>query len=557
MDQELLRPLPTASSSPLPSLEGLFSQSDGGALIAPPRRRRRSLGWVIVLAVIFSLGAYVAWRYWPAGAGEAGDLAGVVARGDLTILVTERGELESAQSVSVRCEVEGRQIKIVEITEEGAFVKQGQVVVKFDSEELTKNFQDQEIKLKQAEGKSRAAEEDLKVQINKAEGENDKARLALTIAELERDKYLAEQGEYQVQVEDARGAIALATKELEEAMEQLKNYRTLVRKGFGTPESLRQREAAVERAQFNLLRDKAKLFVLEKYTFRRQKAELEAKARDAQRDLERTEATGRAAIEKARSDLEAAQITARLEKRALERLQKQLDNCTIKAPQDGILVYDKDRYWDPSSVIRPGGMVYYQQTIFKLPDLSRMKVRVKVHESQVKKVTKGLPAEIIVDALPNQPLQGTVQSVATLADSRGYWDERAVKEYVTEVSIDQLPSQAGLKPGMTAEVRIHAGTHRDVLYVPVTAVSEREGKNFAYVLQGKVAVKREVEVGESNEKFISVKSGLAQGERIALNARHRLLAEAKAAGQTAPSAPSAPAPLPPALAAPVAGTAAP
>lgn len=497
--------------------------------------------------VLLAVGGGAAWLVWPAGPIQSGDLAAEVRRGELEVVIAEPGELESAQSVSCRCEVEGRQIKIIEIAEEGTQVKKDQVVVRFDAEELMKAFQDQEIKLKQAEGKARAAEEELKVQRNKAESDIDKARLALTLAELDLEKYLSPQGDYQVSVEDTKGMIALANKDFEEAAEQLNYYRTFVKKGFGTPESLRQREAAVERAKFNLLRDKAKLFVLENFEYKRKKAELEAKARDAKRDLERAESTSQASVDKAKSELEAAQVTARLEKRALERLQKQLDFCVVKAPQDGILVYENARYWDPSTAIRPGGMVYYQQPIFKLPDLSRMKVKLKVHESQVKKVAKGQPAEILVASLGNRALRGSILNVATLADSNGPWDERGVKEYLTEVSIDEMPPDAGLKPGMTAEVRIHVGKHPDVLLAPVSAVAEREGKHYAFVLAGGAAEKRPVRVGETNEKFIIVKDGLKEGERVALNARRRLAAEIK-------GKPTGPAPQPTAGAAPPASS---
>lgn len=546
-----LRPLPPVDQEVTP-LNGLFRASADAAPLALASRRRGSgrLKWLVLLFMLLAA-AYATYHYWPNSSAGDAELAGVVTRGELVVLVTEPGELESAQSVSCRCEVEGRQIKIIDIVAEGTTVKKGQVVVKFDSEELMKAFQDQEIKLKQAEGKARVNEEELKVQQNQAESEIEKARLAMTVAELERDKFLSPQGEFHAQVEDAKGQIALATKELAEADAQLEHFRSFVKKGFGVPETLRQKEAAVERARFFLARDKAKLFVLEKYTYLRQKAELEAKARDAKRELERAESSSRARIEKAKSELEAAQITARLEKRALERIQKQLDNCEIKAPQEGILVYENARYWDPSSAIRPGGMVYYQQPVFKLPDLSRMKVKMKVHESQVKKVQKGQSAEISVASLPNRPLKGTVQSVATLADSRGYWDERGVKEYVTEVSIDELPAGAGLKPGMSAEVRVNVGRFPGVLMVPVSAVSERAGRHYAYISAAGEMVKREVKIGETNDKHVIIAEGLPEGGRVALNARKRLAAEVKAqeaAGGTAPTksqlpaAPSTPSP---------------
>jgi RND family efflux transporter MFP subunit len=520
------------SSPSLPDLRTVFQDNLDLASLPPPARRRNP-GWLYLSFGVMALVALAGWYWWPRSTNGANDVLGAVTRGDLDVTVLDWGELESAKSVEVRCEVEGQRIKIIEIVPEGSAVKKDQVVVRFDTEELTKAFQDQEIKLKQAEGKALASEEELKVTINKAEGDVEKAKIAKIIAELDRDKYLDPQGDFQAKINEAKGKVAQATKGLEEATEKLENYRKFVKKGFGTPESLRQREAELEYSKHNLDSLKASLFVLENFDFRKHKAEYESKASDAKREVYRAESTGKASVEKAKSELEAAQVTAKLERRALERIKKQLDACVIKAPQDGIVVYDRARYWDPESGIRPGGMAHYQQVIFKLPDLSQMKVKAKVHESQVKKVQKGQKVEIMVSSLANQVIRGTVQTVATLADSRGPWDERGVKEYITEVSIDELPANAGLKPGMTAEVRIHCGTHKNVLMVPVAAVSERDGKHFAYLYAGNYD-KREVTVGESNEKFIIIKDGLKEGDQVALNTRKRLIEEAKKTEDLAP-----------------------
>jgi HlyD family secretion protein len=404
-------------------------------------------------------------------------------------------------------------------------VTKDQVVVRFDSEQLTRQYAEQEIKLKQAEGKVKASRTELEVQTNKAASEVAKAKLALTLADLDRDKYL--EGVYQVELDDRKGAIALATRDLEEAQEKLENYRKFVKKGFGTPEQLRLKEAEVARAQYNLNRDKAKLQVLEKFTRRRQEAELTAKAEDARRELARTESSSAANIAKAQSELEAAEVTCRLETTQLGRLKKQLDRCIVKAPQDGILVYSKERYWDPNSRIQAGAMVHFQQTLFSLPDLAQMQVKVKIHESMVKKCKPGQKAEVRVDAFPNQVLHGTVQTVATLADAQ-YWEDRGVKDYITIVKIDDLPSDAGLKPGMTAEVKVLANQLPNVLVVPVQAVGQISGQHCSYVFGPGGVERRDVSVGENNEKFVEVKSGLDEGERVMLDARARATAEAKA-----------------------------
>ena len=455
--------------------------------------------------------------------GETTEITATVVRANLPIVVTESGELESSKTEDVRCEVEGYKNKIVEILDEGVQVTKDQVVVKFDADELSRSFAEQEIEAKQAENKAKAAKEDLEVQKNKAESEIAAKRLALDLAVLDREKYL--EGDYKVEEENIKGAIALAERDLQEAMENLEHYRKFVKKGFGTPAQLRLKEQEVQRTEYFLERDKAKLDVLQRFTRKRQEVELTANAEEAQREWSRTERTQAAQITKAENDLESAEVTAGLEKQRLDKLKKQLDHCVVKAPQDGIVVYSKERYWDASSRIRLGAMVHFQQTIFSLPDLSKMQVKVKIHESNVKKVKPEQKTEIRIDAYPNAVLHGAVEKVATIADSRGYWDEGGVKEYETIITIEDLPTDAGLKPGMSAEVKVFVKELKDVLIVPVQAVAELDNEHFCYVLGEQRFERRLVTIGQNNESFVEVKKGIEEGMRVALDARARLTAE--------------------------------
>jgi HlyD family secretion protein len=216
-----------------------------------------------------------------------------------------------------------------------------------------------------------------------------------------------------------------------------------------------------------------------------------------------------------------------VEKQALDRIQDQLDKCVIRAPGDGILVYFRERWFDPNSQVRAGALVYNQQKIFELPDLARMQVKVKIHESMVKKVKPGQKADISIEAMANLVLHGTVENVGILAENN-FWEERGVKQYMIKVKIDDLPENSGLNPGMTAQVKIHCGEVPDVLLVPVQAVAQHEDKHYAYVSGSRGIERCEVEVGETNEKFVEVKCGLEEGDKVALDARARLTAETKA-----------------------------
>lgn len=532
-------------------------------------RRSRTLWAGGTIFVLLLIGGGLKWKF--SASTQAEDITATVKRANLSITVTERGELESSKTIDARCEVEGFQNKIVSILPEGTKVKgpgwfwwePGQVVVTFDKEKLKTDYLTRDITYKTAVGKAKAAKGELEVQTNKAQGEVADAKLALDLAELDRDKYLGQDsplvkqvtvagilanrpaglgaslahmtfyyrpisGEFQADVNEKNGDIELANKELKEAEDKLEQYRKFVKKGFGTPEQLRVNELAVENKKYALKCKEAKLKVLLDFMRKRTETELTAKASEAARKLDRAKKAGDAAIDKAQSDLEAAEAAARVEKQALDRIYEQLDKCVVRAPADGILQYSKDRWYDPSSRIQAGAMVHNQQTLFQLPDLARMQVKVKIHESMVKKVHKGQKAEITIEALAHTILHGTVEKVGIMADTIGYWDQGSVKEYVTIIKLDELPEDAGINPGMTAQVKILANEIPDVLLVPVQAVAEKEGKHFAYVSRFGGAERRDVEVGETNEKFVEVKDGLAEGEKVLLDARSRLTAETKA-----------------------------
>ena len=59
--------------------------------------------------------------------------------------------------------------------------------------------------------------------------------------------------------------------------------------------------------------------------------------------------------------------------------------------------------------------------------------------------------------------------------------------------------------------------HEDVLLLPVAAVVETEDGNYCWVSANGESVKRSVELGDSNDVFIEVLSGLAEGEEVVLN----------------------------------------
>ena len=195
-------------------------------------------------------------------------------------------------------------------------------------------------------------------------------------------------------------------------------------------------------------------------------------------------ATAKAQMSKATSENESAKATADIEQQQFKEFLKQKDKTVIRAGQDGVVAYANDAWYDSSRQIREGATVYSRQQIFTLPDMTKMQVKLNIHESLIKKIKVGQKAEIRIESFPNIVFEGTVTSVSQLADSTRPWMTGGVKQYPTVVKLDDLKSQE-IKPGMTAEAKVLVGELDNVLVVPVQADRRAQGRVLRLRRQGR------------------------------------------------------------------------
>jgi hypothetical protein len=167
-------------------------------------------------------------------------------------------------------------------------------------------------------------------------------------------------------------------------------------------------------------------------------------------------------------------------------------------------------------VAEPGSLVREQQTLIRLPDPTQMQVKATINESRIALVQPGMSVAIQIGAFEGRELKGRVTKVNTYAEP-GSWFSSQVKEYATFVEILDPPHD--IRTGMTAEVRIFVESLDDALQVPVQAVHDHNGRLFCLVQKGSGWETREVVIGSSNEKHVTIESGLAENERVVLNPR--------------------------------------
>jgi HlyD family secretion protein len=232
---------------------------------------------------------------------------------------------------------------------------------------------------------------------------------------------------------------------------------------------------------------------------------------------ERTKKEAISKLAQARAKLKSAEGRHNIEFEQRKDLQEQLEKCVIKAKKTGLVVYGggrDDMYFYGQEQIREGATVRERQPIITIPDMTKMAVKVRIHESHIKKITRGMKAKVRVDAFANEVVEAEVLKVGVLPDSQNRWMNPDLKVYMTSVKIEGV--REWLKPGMSAKVEIMVKELPNVVHVPIQAVSAEDKYQVCYVIEAGVQQRRVVETGEFNDEFIEIKSGLKPGERVLL-----------------------------------------
>ena len=325
-------------------------------------------------------------------------------------------------------------------------------------------------------------------------------------------------GEAQQKLRKAEDDYVLAQQELEAARSQVEGTKRLFEREFVTRLELEKDELALQRAEIKLASTETERDLYVRYEFPKLAEKLFSDYAEALRKLDRSRRSAYAKMAQAEAKLKASEAQYTLQKRKRDEIEEQLQKCVLKATQTGLVVYGdgSNEYWRDDDRIEEGTVVRERQVIITIPDTSVMTVEVKVHESKVKSIQLGQRARISIDAFPGIPLEGELIKIGVLPDSQNRWMNPDLKVYNTTVRIDGVYDW--LKPGMTAEAEILVKKLDNAVYVPLQAVTPTADGHVCYVQTLAGTQARIVKVGEFNNTFIEIVSGLEAGETVLLRA---------------------------------------
>ena len=213
----------------------------------------------------------------------------------------------------------------------------------------------------------------------------------------------------------------------------------------------------------------------------------------------------------------------------LEEGQKTLGRTRITAPQSGIVTQLNSEKGE--RVVGTAQMAGTE--IMRISNLNEMEVEVQINENDIVRVHLNDEADIRVDAYPERVFKGVVTEIA---NSAKFNVAQNINEQVTNYTVNILidaQSYADLisenrpqpfLPGMTASADIKTEIRKNVLSVPIAAVTSRNpkdiestsssNKTWVFVYDAGKAKAVEIKTGIQDIDYFEVLSGLKEGEEI-------------------------------------------
>ena len=403
---------------------------------------------------------------------------GKVTRQDLTSVVTASGEIKPKNYINIGANQQGPLTAI--LVKEGDRVKKGQILAQIASVDANADVKAQTASLNSALADSAAGEA-----LQKSFEDN----IAAASADLDKSKADLEQkiADYQ------RG-------------QQLFNAQLIAKQDFDSKKAAYDAAVAAVRG---------------------------AESRLAQANSQRAQAA---------AQLTSAQKKVAQQQAMLTRVNVIYSKYNAYAPLDGVVTNLPVRVGE---TVVPGIQSSTASTIMTIADMSQITAELHVDETDIVSVKLGQTADVTVDAIPNRTFHGNVIEIGDtallrstgVAASQSQTSTQEAKDFKVVIALDVAEDL--LRPGLSCTAKITTAQKREVLAIPIQALTVRQKGDIqarkpkepaptdpaalkamkeelqgVFVVNGEKAEFRKVDTGITGATEIEVTGGLNPGEQI-------------------------------------------
>ncbi len=186
---------------------------------------------------------------------------------------------------------------------------------------------------------------------------------------------------------------------------------------------------------------------------------------------------------------------------ALDTARQRLDAAVLKSPVAGVVT---------AVNVVTGQNVSAATVIAEVVDPNVVELNGVVAEIDVLFVKEGARADVTMDALPGQVIEGTVSEIAAAGQS-----QQGVVNYPIKISIE-VPEGVQLREGLSATASIIIREQNNVLLVPLQALYGSYEQPVVKVMSDGKVLERSVTLGNSDDTWVAVTQGLNQGDKVVM-----------------------------------------
>jgi HlyD family secretion protein len=405
-------------------------------------KRKWKIALVILVPLLIAGGVYGSMRW------SQRDLVtvqtGSTSRTDLTAVVTASGEIKPRTYINIGANAQGRIVEL--LVKEGDRVRKNQVVARIEHVQAAADVQAQKAMVASAQADSAAAEEGLK-----------SADQSIKTAEATLERFRTEQARSKMLLDNA---------------EKMYHYNLIAKQDYD------QKKADYESASASVRENEARL-----QQMKVQRQQTLAQLASYQRRVSQADA-------------------------GLSRIEDVLAKYDALAPLDGVVT---DLPVRVGETVVPGVQNSAASTIMTIADMSLITAEVKVDETDIVNVHLRQTANISIDAIPNRTFTGKVIEIGNtailrssgLAASQSANSSQEAKDFKVVIALDSPPEE--IRPGLSCSSKIITATRRNVLSIPIQALTVRKKLDLDPPKEGVIAsTESPAERAKNNEEIQGV-----------------------------------------------------
>ncbi len=184
--------------------------------------------------------------------------------------------------------------------------------------------------------------------------------------------------------------------------------------------------------------------------------------------------------------------------------QNLLTNTELLSPMNGIVTM---RNYD-------SGDIFSGNPILQIQEITPVKLKINISESEYPKVKTGMNAKIKVDVYEKDEFNGKISLIYPVIDPRTH-------TFTAEITIPN--SNKKIRPGMYARATMNFGVHESVVVSDIAIIKQQgSSDHYVYVHKDGVAEYRKVKLGKRLENRYEILSGIEDGEEVIITGHNKL-----------------------------------